>query len=172
MYDNVDGQPGKHPKPTGRGEGALTEDAFPKMASELPAATDSKLPYIGTNLNRIIAHPDAITKEIRENFEKHNEKRKRESLEAIQAAKLTKFGTVEAEKAADDAHLIAVATDRTQALKEYLSRDPHTTDLEGSYYWNEVQLAFRCHGTHWETLSQDITPLGHHYLLIHVCWLM
>lgn len=166
-YDNIDGFPGKPPKATGRGVPSLVEDPDPPMAKELPPAKDAALPNIGIGLPRIVTHPDATTPEIRKEFTAKNEKRKRDSIDSIQAARLTKFGTVEAEKAADDAHLIDVAKDRAKSLTEYLSREPHTSDLEGSYYWNEVQLAFRNHGTHWETLGEDITPLGHHYLLIH-----
>lgn len=57
--------------------------------------------------------------------------------------------------------------ERAESINQYIKGEPHTTDIEGSYYWNEVQLAFRNHGCHWETLNLDITPLGHHYLLIH-----
>jgi len=31
----------------------------------------------------------------------------------------------------------------------------------------ELQLSKRCHGAHIETLSQDVTPVGSHFLLIH-----
>ena len=168
-YDEIDGVKGTAPPPTGRGIVSLKDFPEPNFSTELPPPSNGKnLPNIGISLNRIIAHPDAKSPEIRAQFTKENEERKNESLTSIEKAHIAKFGSKEAEEMVDKEHKVQVAAERAQSLQEYLKGEFHTTDLEGSYYWNEVQLAFRNHGTHWETLSQDITPLGHHYLLIHV----
>jgi DMSO/TMAO reductase YedYZ molybdopterin-dependent catalytic subunit len=167
-YDEIDGVKGTAPPPTGRGIVSLKDFPEPNFSTELPPPSNGKnLPNIGISLNRIIAHPDAKSPEIRAQFTKENEERKNESLTSIEKAHIAKFGSKEAEEMVDKEHKVQVAAERAQSLQEYLKGEFHTTDLEGSYYWNEVQLAFRNHGTHWETLSQDITPLGHHYLLIH-----
>lgn len=76
-------------------------------------------------------------------FNEDNEKRKQESLNSIAIAHKKKFGSEENEKALDDVHKIQVAAERAEGIKEYLNNKVHTSDLEGSYYWNEVQLAFR-----------------------------
>eukprot|EP00026_Physarum_polycephalum_P004505 Phypoly_transcript_04526.p1 GENE.Phypoly_transcript_04526~~Phypoly_transcript_04526.p1 ORF type:complete len:537 (+),score=90.25 Phypoly_transcript_04526:545-2155(+) len=168
VYDAIEGLKGTAPHPSGRGIPALREFPEPvKFSTELPPAHSKGVPNIGVSLNRVVAHPDASTPQVRAEFTKDNEQRKDESLSAIEKAHIAKFGSKEAEQVIKQAHLMEVAGDRAASIQQYLANDPHTTDLEGSYYWHEVQLAFRCHGTHWETLSQDITPLGHHYLLIH-----
>lgn len=41
------------------------------------------------------------------------------------------------------------------------------TDKRDDITAAELQLAKRCHGAHIETLSQDVTQVGSHYLLIH-----
>jgi DMSO/TMAO reductase YedYZ molybdopterin-dependent catalytic subunit len=43
-------------------------------------------------------------------------------------------------------------------------RPPPSSDLVG---YEEVALAFRCHGMHLEALRFPITPLGQHFVLIH-----
>jgi len=90
-----------------------------------------------------------------------------ESKEAHNRAAIKHYGSEQAEQQAKEKALIASAADKAIALKEFLTEKDHTTDLDGSYYYNEVTLAFRNHGTHWESLSEDLTPIGEHYLLIH-----
>jgi len=44
--------------------------------------------------------------------------------------------------------------------------DVHTNDLD-YFKKEELGLAFRNHGIHYEGLREDITPVGMHYLLVH-----
>jgi DMSO/TMAO reductase YedYZ molybdopterin-dependent catalytic subunit len=43
-------------------------------------------------------------------------------------------------------------------------RPPPSSEM---YSFDEVRLAFRCHGMHLEALQHPITPLGQHFVLIH-----
>lgn len=166
-YDEIDGLKGTAPAPTGKGVQAFKEFPEPKFSTEVPPPSSKELPEVGASLNRVVAHPVAATQAILDEFIKDNTTRRNESVAAIEKALIAKYGSLESKENLDKAHRELIAKDREKSIQEYLKNELHTTDLEGSYYWNEVQLAFRCHGTHWETLSQDITPLGHHYLLIH-----
>lgn len=49
----------------------------------------------------------------------------------------------------------------------FLPREARVKTREGIFSPEEVRLANRNHGCHLETLAQDITPTGAHYLLIH-----
>ena len=163
---------GHFPKPTGFGEQRPKQEPEPVTSPDLPPLRPSprpSAPYLpfGTNLTRLTKLPDAPSAESRAATDALILQHAEESKEAHRRARLKYYGSELAEQLATRKALIASAADKAVALKEFLLEDKHTTDLEGSYYYDEVTLAFRCHGTHWESLSEDITPVGEHYLLIH-----
>ncbi len=86
---------------------------------------------------------------------------------AIKEAHKKEFGSVIVEKIKNIPMVVQSTVDKTKSYFEWLKSDKHTDDLDGSYNKVEVALALRNHGTHFEALGEDITPLGNHYLLIH-----
>ena len=148
-------------------------DPNPRTATELPSArpqptgnTADYLPW-GSSLTRLMRLPDAASDSARTAIDKVIADTATYSKNAHRRAALAHYGSEEAEQLATRQALIASAADKATSLNEFLMEKNQTTDLSGSYYYDEVTLAFRCHGTHWETLGEDITPLGEHYLLIH-----
>ena len=146
-----------------------TEGLPPARPQPTPVAGSPARPYLpwGASLTRLVRLPDAGSEQARTAIDRVIAETAEYSKSAHRRAAIAHYGSEEAEELATRKALIASAADKATALNEFLTEKNHTTDLEGSYYYDEVTLAFRCHGTHWETLGEDITPLGEHYLLIH-----
>lgn len=124
-------------------------------------------PPIGESIRGLERVPDAPTPDDRKMMEKIQELEIKESQEAIQEAHKKEHGGVVMEKLENIAHNVSNSVDKAKSYFRWLTSDKHTDDLDGSFNKVEVNLALRNHGTHFEALGEDITPVGNHYLLIH-----
>ena len=128
-------------------------DPNPHTASELPQARPAPagnaadyLPW-GASLTRLVRLPDATSEAARTAIDNLIADTANFSKSAHRRAALAYYGSEEAEQLATRKALIASAADKATSLNEFLTEKNQTTDLSGSYYYDEVTLAFRCHGT-------------------------
>ena len=129
-------------------------DPSPTTSTELPPLrpppTGNATTYLpwGSSLTRLVRLPDAASEQARTAIDRDIAGTAEYSKKAHRRAALAHYGSEEAEQLATRKALIASAADKATSLNEFLTEQNHTTDLQGSYYYDEVTLAFRCHGQH------------------------
>jgi len=143
-----------------------TDLPHPDATNAVVASTS--LLSIGEAAAQLTKPQDAPSVEARKKMEQTQSEEQKENKEAIDQAHREHYGPTRVVEGLQSlAKTAANSADKAKSYFEWLRSDKHTTDLEGSFNKAEVNLAFRNHGTHFESLDQPITPLGAHYLLIH-----
>ena len=139
-------------------------DPNPQTATELPPTrplpsgnATTYLPW-GSSLTRLVRLPDASSESARTAIDGVISETANYSKSAHRRAAMAHYGSVEAEQLATRKALIASAADKATSLNEFLTEKNHTTDLSGSYYYDEVTLAFRCHGSRTSTPHRTTAP--------------
>ena len=152
MYGPPDDERGTFPPSTGLGAQLPQQDPDPQTSTELPPRREAPpstpsayLPF-GVSLTRQTKLPDAVSAEARKQVDATIASHANYSKAAHRRAAIKHYGSEQAEALATRKALIASAADKATSLNEYLMEQNHTTDLEGSYYYDEVTLAFRNHG--------------------------